>query len=53
VVPQEAEGSNELFQQFQQLSGFDNQAGIEAMGCTENARFLCWRRNRAEFGIKE
>jgi hypothetical protein len=48
VVPQEADGSNELFQRLQQLPGFDNKSVIEAMGSTDNARFLCWRRSETD-----
>lgn len=33
-----------LLEQLQGLPGFDNQAVIEASGCTEQREFLCWRR---------
>jgi hypothetical protein len=36
-----------LLQRLQALPGFDNKAVIEAMGCTQDAAFLCWRRTRA------
>jgi hypothetical protein len=45
AVPQGAEGANELLVALQRLPGFDNKAVIEAMGCTSDARFVCWNRN--------
>jgi hypothetical protein len=47
VIPQEAEGFGALFERLQQLPGFDNQAAISAMTCTDNATFQCWRRGDA------
>lgn len=44
VVPQEAEGSQQLLARLQLLAGFDNQAVIEAMGSAENRTFVCWRK---------
>jgi hypothetical protein len=44
AVPQGAEGSDRLLERLQQLPGFDNDAVIAAMGSTDNARFVCWRR---------
>jgi hypothetical protein len=44
VVPSEAAGMERLLERLQQLPGFDNQALIEAMGSTDNRRFLCWQR---------
>lgn len=44
VVPSEAEGSAELLRRLQTLPGFDNEAVIRAMACTDDATFLCWRR---------
>ena len=44
VVPSEAEGCPELLGRLQELPGFDNGAVIRAMACTEEQRFLCWRR---------
>ena len=35
---------NELLSRLQQLPGFDNEAVIKAMGSTNNAKFLCWKR---------
>ena len=45
AVPQGVEGSSELLERLQQLPGFDNEAVIQAMGSTENANFVCWRRD--------
>ena len=47
VVPSEARGSNELLTRLQDLPGFDNRLFIEAMKCTENEKFVCWRRDAA------
>ncbi|MCW5771833.1 MAG: hypothetical protein KIT16_09380 [Rhodospirillaceae bacterium] len=44
VVPQEAEGSQQLLARLQHLAGFDNEAVVEAMGSAENRTFVCWRR---------
>jgi hypothetical protein len=44
VVPQEAEGCKELLERLQKLPGFNNQAVINAMGCTSNAHLLAWQR---------
>jgi hypothetical protein len=44
VVPQGAEGAEALLGHLQRLPGFDNEAVIKAMGCTSNARFVCWRK---------
>ncbi|WP_422928138.1 hypothetical protein [Singulisphaera sp. PoT] len=47
VVSQEDEGFGPLFERLQQLPGFDNEAFISAMSCTDNAIFECWRRTEA------
>jgi hypothetical protein len=44
VIPQEAEGSEELLKRLQGLPGFNNEAVIEAMGSTKNRRFICWQK---------
>ncbi len=44
VVPSETEGFGGLLERLQRLPGFDNEAVIRAMTCTDNAVFLCWRR---------
>jgi len=44
VIPQQAVGADELLGRLQQLPGFDNEAVIESMGCTDNKDFLCWER---------
>lgn len=43
AVPSESVGVPALLTRLQQLSGFDNEAVIRAMGCAENAKFICWR----------
>jgi len=45
VYPQGATGENEVLNAIQALPGFDNQALIQAMGCSENKRFQCWQSN--------
>jgi hypothetical protein len=44
VVPQGAPESTALLERLQRLPGFDNEALVRAMGNTEEARFVCWRR---------
>ena len=43
-IPQCAEGSQQLISRLQQLSEFNNEALIKAMGCTSNNFFLCWEK---------
>jgi hypothetical protein len=47
VVPQMAPGCEELLSALQALPGFDNEAVIAAMACTDNQEFLCWERPSA------
>jgi hypothetical protein len=44
VVPQEVAAARSLLERLQRLPGFDNGRLIEAMGCAENARFVCWKK---------
>jgi hypothetical protein len=44
VVPQGARGSDALLSRLGQLSGFDDDKVIEAMSCTSDRTFVCWRR---------
>lgn len=44
VAPQGATGEDELFIKLQGLAGFDNEAVLSAMACSENKRFLCWEK---------
>ena len=44
VVPQGAPQSDALLERLQDLSGFDNEAVVRAMGCARNNEFLCWER---------
>jgi hypothetical protein len=43
-VPQDVAVTNHLLERLEQLPGFDNGKVIEAMGCAENARFVCWKK---------
>jgi hypothetical protein len=43
-IPQSADRSGALLKRLQELPGFDNLAFIVAMGSSEDARFLCWKR---------
>ncbi len=43
VIPQGANGEQELVERLQQLPEFDNGALIEAMCSFENRRFVCWK----------
>ena len=45
VIPQQATGAGQLLERLQQLPGFDNEAAIHSMGCTENKDFVCWERS--------
>ena len=47
VVPQSAEGCKELVERLQNLPGFNNEELIKAMGSTDNAKFVCWKREAA------
>ena len=47
IVPQDAPESGPLLDRLQRLPGFDNDALVRAMGSTEEARFVCWRRSTA------
>jgi hypothetical protein len=42
AVPQGAKGVDVLLERLQRLPGFDYEASIRAMKCTEDARFPCW-----------
>ena len=44
VVPQEIAVAEKLLERLQTLPGFDNGKVIEAMSCSENARFVCWKK---------
>jgi hypothetical protein len=44
IVPQMAPGSAELLRGFHHLPGFDYEAAIQAMACTDNREFPCWQR---------
>jgi hypothetical protein len=47
VIPQGATGEQALLAKLQSLPGFDNEQLITAMSCTDNQKFLCWRRPAA------
>jgi hypothetical protein len=44
VIPQGADGVPELLERMQQFPGFNNEALIDSMCCTDNKLFLCWER---------
>lgn len=44
AIPQGATGEEALLTALQSLPGFDNEQLIAAMSCTENQKFLCWKR---------
>jgi hypothetical protein len=44
AVPSDTEGMGELLSRLQQLPEFDNEAVVKAMGSTDNAKFVCWKR---------
>lgn len=41
AIPSDLEGMEQLLHRLQQLPGFNNDAVIEAMGSTSNAKFVC------------
>jgi hypothetical protein len=43
-VPQGSSQSAALLRRLQELPDFDNDAVIRAMGCSENGRFVCWKK---------
>lgn len=45
TIPQGATGESALLSRFQSLPGFNNEAVIAAMGSTEPAEFVCWKRD--------
>ena len=45
LIPQDALGASHLLTKLQNTPGFDNDAVSEAMGCTENHEFECWRQH--------
>jgi hypothetical protein len=45
TVPSEASGGPGLIERLTQLSGFDHDAYTQAIRCTDNERFLVWRRH--------
>jgi len=44
LVPQGAEGSQQLVERLLKLPGFDERLFIEARGSTSNRKFVCWRK---------
>jgi hypothetical protein len=48
VYPQGATGDPEALAEYpKRFPGFSDTNVIEAMGCTSNARFVCWERSHA------
>ena len=43
-IPQSAHGLSDLLSRLQTLPDFDNFALMDAMSCTDNKLFICWRR---------
>jgi len=46
LVPSEADGVQELIAYLQKLPDFDNEVVIKAMGSSENAKFVCWTKQK-------
>ena len=45
AYPQAATGDEEMLEELpRRFPGFSQEAVIRAMGCTDNARFVCWER---------
>ena len=45
LVPSEADGAKDLLVYLLKLPGFNSDAFTQAMGSTENAKFVCWSKN--------
>jgi len=45
VIPNDAQGIEALIPHLQKLPGFNNSAVIQASTCTDDKKFLCWKRN--------
>jgi len=52
TYPDEANGEIEMFKRLQKLPGFNNEAVISAMSCTENKTFICWANKDFSLKIK-
>ncbi len=50
LVPGGATGEEQMLAALQRLPGFDNGMVVAAMSSTQNARFLCWKRQRENMG---
>ncbi|MEO6305816.1 MAG: hypothetical protein ABIP51_21895 [Bacteroidia bacterium] len=44
LVPGGATGEKEMLNRLQELPGFNNGEVIKAMGCSDNAEFLLWKK---------
>jgi hypothetical protein len=44
-IPQASPDFGTLLEEFGKLSGFSHERVIEAMGCTQNQYFVCWRKS--------
>lgn len=44
LIPQGAKGTDALLSLISRLERYDDSKVIEAMGCTSNARFICWKK---------
>lgn len=47
MIPQGVQGEDKLLERMQKLPGFDNEAVIEAMTCSENDAFHVWDREES------
>src|SRR5262249_29209094 len=47
-VPMSAQGADELVRRLKALPQFDNKSFADAMCCTDDARFICWRGTEYE-----
>jgi hypothetical protein len=50
TVPSEAVGAAALIERLRRLPGFDDDAYTQAIRCTDNKRFLVWRRDAGTSG---
>ena len=52
TYPDEANGEIKMLKRLQKLPGFNNEAVISAMSCTENRTFICWTDKDFSLKIK-
>jgi len=52
-IPQEVKAFDDLFDIVREWPGFDGESFCQAMSCTENQQFVCWRRETEPPGQRD